>query len=345
MCFYKLGGMAKLNALKTCLILLVGSSLWAEDFRNWRENTGQAGLFFSEGFRGPRQQAMGGTGSSLLTKDPFAVLANPATVDSTAFRHHFAAAGETGGLDQETGLLAWNFSNDKSLYQATFAFIQNHSIEGVDEQGEVTGKNYQPFSQVIQLSTMRTFSTFRFGASLKWIQDHLSDDPGDQDAMGLGLDWGLVWNSPSPRIGFGFSVLNVGRQFRAYTEDGKNDYALNTRIRAGTHIRPSAVRGLVVLIDAEFPRFSPPYAQLGIEYQPNAILTLRSGLERPMANIKGTLDGLFTGEESENVADPGWAYGNIGFGVRWSKISLDYALVLMRYEVGQIHKISLRSGF
>lgn len=337
--------MAKLNALKTCLFILLGSSLWAADFRNWRENSGQGGLFFAEGFRGPRQQAMGGTGSSLLTKDPFAVLANPATVDSTTFRHHFAAAGETGGLDQEAGLLAWNFSKDKNLFQATFAFIQNHAIEGLNEQGELTGTNYKPFSQVIQFSTMRNFSSFRFGASLKWIQDHLSDDPGDQDAMGLGLDWGLVWNSPSPRIGFGVSVLNLGRQFRAYTDDGKNDYALNTRVRAGTHLRPSAVRGLVILIDAEIPRYSQPYAQLGLEYQPNAILTLRGGLERPMANILGTLDGLIEGDESETLADPGSAYGNFGFGVRWSKVSLDYALVLMRYEVGQIHKISLRSGF
>lgn len=328
-----------------CFLVLLGSTLWASDFQNWNGQSGQAGLFFIDAFSGPRQQSLGGAGGSLTTTDPLVVLINPATVDSTSFRHHFSAAGETGGLKRELGLIAWNFKSGANLYQATFAFDRNHPIEGLDENGVQTGKDYRVFSQVIQLSAVQNFSLFRFGASAKFIQDHLSDDPGDQDAMGAGLDWGIVWNSPSPRVGFGFSVLNLGRQFRAYTTSGVDDLALNTRVRFSGHVRPSSVRGMTILLDADFPRYSPPIAHIGAEYLHKNWLALRGGLERPLSNIKGTLQSVFSGEEPDNLADPGWAYGNIGFGVRWARFTLDYALVLMRYEIGQVHKVSLRSGF
>lgn len=337
--------MAKPIFSTLAILLSLPASFWAADFRNWNEHTGQAGLIFIEAFQGTRQQALGNAGGSVFTTDPFQVLTNPAAVDSAPFRHHFAMAGETGALDRDLGLLAWNFSLRGTLLQATFAFTQNDPITGLDEQAQATGREYRVFSQVSQISAMHSFRHVRLGASAKFIQDHLSDDPGDQDAVGAALDWGLVWNSPSPRYGAGISVLNLGRQFRAYTEKGVDDLSLNTRVRASSHYRPSALRGLTVLLDADLPRYTPPLVHWGLEYQPNAWIMLRGGLERSMASVGNTAGELLTGEESSNPPDAGLSYGACGFGLRWSRYSLDYAMVFYRHEIGQAHKLGLRTGF
>jgi hypothetical protein len=163
--------------------------------------------------------------------------------------------------------------------------------------------------------------------------------------MGVAMDWGLLWNSPSPRFGLGFAVLNLGRQFRAYTKDGVDDMALNTRIRIASHYRPAAIRGLTVFGDMEFPRYTQPLFHVGGEYQAAPWLALRGGVQRPIIYARDMVQSAFGKRTMDDAADAGLPYGSVGAGIKWSQFNLDYSLVFLRYEIGQTHRLELRTGF
>lgn len=325
--------------------MIVPALLWADDFRNWSNHSGLNVFAFQEQFQGPRATAMAQAGGSLPTTDIFSVLLNPALLQKASYKHYFGFAGETGSLDRDMGLLAWNFGYQDLLFQTTYAFTQSATIDGLDENGVATNQQYKPFSQSITLTSTIPFPHFYIGLSTKYIRDHLSNDPGDQDAMGIGADWGLVWRSPSPRYGFGLAVLDLGRQFRAYTEDGVDDLALNTRVRASTHYRPAAVRGLTFLLDAELPRYVQPSAHLGLEYSPISWLQLRGGLQRTLPSMRNTVNQIFSGNASDEDAADTWNLGSLGFGVHWQRYTLDYSILILRDGVGQFHKLGLSTGF
>ena len=315
-------------------LFLTFFSAHAGDFSNWSTNSGQGLFSFLELFQGPRNTALSGTGSSAFTPDILATLVNPGNVLASPTQHTVAISWEAGALSQQEGLLAWRFNLGKTTLQTTYAWISNDPIRGLDESGAETGISYQPFDQSINLTAAYPFPDFTFGATAKWIRDHLSDDVGDYNAIGLAMDWGLVWKSPSPRYGFALSVLDLGKQFTPYTANGVDNLALNTRIKLSTHYRPVAIRGLTVYLDTDFPRYSQAIGRLGLEYNPSAWFQLRAGTAR-------SLSSLVKNPASADLA----SVATGGLGVTWSGFTFDYSINILRDGFGQLHRLGLRTGF
>jgi hypothetical protein len=321
----------KSSLLWALLAIFVPSQ--AADFRNWDAHSGNGAFQFLETFQGPRSQALSGAGGSVPTQDALSILVNPATVERATLHHHFALAWETGALGANQGLFAYNTPYRQYLFQTTVVWKAYDAIEGTDVNALNTGTSYLPFNQAIYLSLSFPLQNILFGVSAKLVRDHLSDDAefGDQDALGWGLDWGLVWRSPYPRFGFGLAVLDLGQQARAYTQDGVNGLGLNTRIRASAHYRPALFRGMTIALDAEVPRYVQPTVHAGLEYVPIDWAVVRLGTQRTMSNISDTQDQL--------------SFASAGFGLKWKAYTLDYSVTLLETGLGQKHRVGLRTGF
>jgi len=326
-------------------LLLSAASVHAGNFRNWGENSGQNPFAFAQSNLGPRTTSLSGAGGSMPSADPYSVQVNPAALEQNIRRNNFALAWETGALDRRQGLFAWNTSWNRFLVQGIYAWTDNNPIDGVDETGLATGTSYRPFDQSAMITTTFLTQHFRMGVTGKLLRDHLSSDPGDQDGMAWGFDWGLQLRTPSPRYSFGVSVLDLGRQFQAYTTNGVDNLALNTRIRLSSHYRLAQVRGLTILFDTDIPRYTQPFGHLGLEYSPTPWLFLRSGLQRTLPSLQNSVEQVLMGKADKTATSDHWSLASFGFGANWKALTLDYSIQLLRDGLGQQHRIGLRSGF
>ena len=317
----------------------------ASDFRNWSQPSGQGAFSFMENYQGPRSLGLSGAGASNFNPDPLAITLNPATVLQSKFRQHFAASWETGALAKSEGMLGWNFPVGQSIVQSTFAWTSNDPVTGLDESGVATGKTYSPFNQVFMVSAITPMPDFQFGSTFKLVRDHLSSDPGDEDALGVAMDWGLVWKPSSPRMGWGISVLDLGRQVRAYTQNGVDDLSLNTRIHLSGHYRSAWLRGLTLMLDGELPRYTVPDLRFAAEYSPASWLQLRIGSRRTISSLGNDISKLTSSTKTSDVVSDHWSLFSAGFGATWRIFTLDYSATYLRDELGIQHRLGLSSGF
>jgi len=327
-------------------ILFAFSAIFSSDFRNWDTNTGEGVFSFLKNYQSPRSEAMSNSGGSILSTDPFIVLLNPASLQPTRFRQNIALSWSMGALERSEGLLAWNIKARNVVLQTSFAWTDYQTTSGLDENGTPTGVVYDPMSQVLLFSGMLPTQHFRLGGNLKFVRDHLSNDAGDQSALGAAFDWGLSSREQNPRFGWALSVLDVGRQFRAYTKNGVSDLSFDTRIRASGYFHPVQVRGLTVAFDADLPRYTQPLAHVGLEYAPIPWIQLRAGTQTTLAAVGYQLHKLVS--DSSSTTTPGTPLlplASAGAGLVWKDFTLDYSCVFLRYSLGQTHRLAIRTGF
>lgn len=331
-----------MNFSRILSIALIPALSFTADFRNWDTYPGSTAFSYAQSFQGPRQNALSNAAPSLPSADLFSILANPATIDTATLKHSVAIAWEEGALQRQQAMLSYRFDMGFAPIQATIAWIGHDEIQGT-EMGNSddlveTGTIYAPTSQMWMLSTLLPTQHFQVGVSIKWLSEHLGGEATDQDGMALGFDWGLRSRNPQLRYGWSFAVMDLGGQIRAYTQNGVDSLPLNTRIHLGGHYKPSAIRGLTVFCDAEAPRYSPWVAHLGAEWTPAPWLALRAGTQSPFAEWNARIRGKTY--EGANL----YQWGSFGAGLNWGRWNLDYAMVLLRDELGLKHTLGLRAG-
>ena len=140
----------------------------------------------------------------------------------------------------------------------------------------------------------------------------------EESANGVAVDVGVYHISRVEGVKMAAVITNLGLPMKFDAEE----YALPRTVKVGaSYERESvALKGRVLLtLDVVFPNDGDIKEHLGGEYAYNRLLYLRAGYK--------------AGYDSQG--------GTFGFGVRHQKYSLDYAMLLVRNDLGDGHRISL----
>lgn len=329
------------------MIRSFGISLWlsaalfsAVAGSNFFSNQSTAGgaFAFVEDYAGSTAFARAQSGVSTSQRDLFAVLLNPASPAAINQNHDFALAWKSGAVQTHQGSFAWAFPWQLARLQLTYNNHFHSAIAETDINGATTGHEFSPYSQSVAVSAQVPTTHFVVGVSLKHLLDQLSDLPGDQSAMAWGMDWGLRLRNNSPRWGAGLAVLNLGNQFRAYTENGVNYLPLNTIIQVGGHLNLVVPRGTTWMLDLRLERYGPTSVHTAVDYTINPWLTVHAGLQRSIPEIMYLLNMFFT--EAEAVGGH-WDMLNLGAEVHTDKWTLNYGMAWLTENQGLRHQISL----
>lgn len=312
------------------------------DFFHWQPS-GEGSFTSFNNLYGPQNAALGGAGGALATPQPLAALVNPAAVQSSTDRYQAAVALEMGALYTSQALIALNYEWRGILWQPLFYLEKQSSMQGMNTDGYETDIKYTPQQNIMALSAIKTLSNIRFGSTLKWLRDHLSPESRDQDGMAIALDWGLWWQGSDPRYSLGFSVLNLGRQIRAYTQSGSNHQLLNTTLKLSSMWRFTHPRGLCLLMDADFPRYSPMNLHVGLEYPLTRWILLRGGANPLFSEIRYWMNPILPHDYDEPLKPSQQFY--VGTALDLNGWVFEYALTRLRYNAGFRHQLGLRQSF
>lgn len=332
--------------LKTIILTLFTFLLQTPSFAEFfsSKSTGLAVFRFADRYGTPRNTALQGAGGALASGDPGILRSNPAAFMPSMNRHQMGLYWTSGRLEQSLGSLHWGFPLGKGFFNIGYDWSQVGTIEGMDENGNPTGRQYKPSNQQFMVAHSLALSKFRFGSVARILSDNLSEDYGDQTALAWALDWGLWYQGNSPVWSGGFSVLDLGRQERAYTDGGTNHAPLNTTLRASLHVRPRNFSRFSLLADAEAPRHTPTRLRLGAEYHMSQQLVLRGGLRRDMVEAGRLLKGILS------IDSPEYSGGSLdlfsaGAGLRIGIFQADYALSFFRKDLGYEQRLGLTAFF
>ena len=323
-----------LIVLFICVFSLKG---WSQNFLS-NEHTAGGAFAFIEDFGGTVGMARAQTGVSTEQNDLFSTLLNPASPSPVAQKQNIAFSWKAGAVQSNQGSMAWAFPYKLARLQLTYNNHIHHNIAEYDIQGEATGHELKPYDQSLAFSVQVPTTHFIIGANFKHLLDRLSDLPQDQCAMAWGMDWGLRLRNDSPRWGAGIAVLNLGNQFRAYTEKGVNYLPLNSIIQLGGHLNLIVPRGATLMLDLRLERYGPISIHTALDYVVNPWLTLHGGLQRSIPELMYTLDMFFTEAE---LAVGHWDLINAGCTIQAEKWTLNYALAWLTENQGMRHQISL----
>ena len=137
------------------------------------------------------------------------------------------------------------------------------------------------------------------------------------DAFGIGMDLGLIYETPYPGLKAGFAAQNLGTPIKFY----KQGFDLPLLFRLGGDYAVPQTR-LHVMPEVDLPMDESPVLALGAEYD---------------------VDGIFfprVGYRYNNIFNP-WS---LGFGVRWDLWGTDFSVVPYG-ELGMTYKGSLSYRF
>jgi hypothetical protein len=152
------------------------------------------------------------------------------------------------------------------------------------------------------------------GASIKPVYEKMDDEA----AKGVAFDLGLYHVSRIPGIKFAAVIANIGKPMKFVSEE----FALPRVVKiGGSYERPvPAARGNILLaLDVLFPNDGDVKEHVGVEYGYARKLFLRTGFK--------------SGYETQGAT--------FGFGLAYRNLQFDYALLLVKSDLGDSHRISL----
>ncbi|MCQ2096434.1 MAG: hypothetical protein MJY87_00625 [Fibrobacter sp.] len=332
---------------KLSLALSVGLLLPVAGQAYFTQNdAGQEVFSFMNTFDGPRNTALEKSAGAMPSTDPTITQLNPASLILPEGKHHMAEAHwQTGDFADNQGSLSYTGHYDKYLLQVTYNWLDYGSIDGYDEYGEATGKDYEPFSQLTTATVAFPMKHFRFGATLKFASDRLADDEGDRTALGLAFDWGITWQSESKLFGLALAARDFGCILRDYVDDGEEAYypMAQAFILSG-YMRPRALPRLVLFTSTEFPRFAEPFLNLGGEYTLGNSFFARVGFSRTWLDLYRDATELMASSSRPDETNRAHMI-SAGLGYTNDLFSVDYSFSYLAQGLGQEHRLGLRFNF
>jgi hypothetical protein len=218
------------------------------------------------------------------------------------------------------------------------SYVDYDQIAATDENQNVTG-TLHPFSLYPAVSYARAAGErWRWGATLKAAHETLGDFEGSRPAFGAGLDAGFQYQPAVRNLGFGASVVNLGRKFTGHTETDATG-PLPGMVKGGLFYHPRGRRQLALAADVEVPFHSPPVLAVGGEYRVLSEWELRAGTRWDADDIRNLYGWL---NPSADIGERGGEAVKLGAGttVRVGPVEVDYAAQWWR-ELGVVHALTV----
>jgi len=308
-----------------------------------RKNEAQDVFGWAMLLQSPRTVAFEGAGSALQTQDFGAAIMNPALLQGSGYGA--GISGQSGDLADWQGIAV--FSHPFSIGEAngrmqhTYGVVDNGDVENLNSEAEPMGTSH-PIAQYYAITAAFPLTHFKFGITGRFLWQRLSETHDAQTGMGLGMDWGFLWNSNSARYGLAFMGRHLGRQIRPFVKDGVNGYALASELAVSTFWRLN--QNFVWLLECTAPRYSPAAGKLGLEYRFSEAVFARAGMQRDIIDVTRFARSIFDKSESSPKAGY-YRLFSAGAGYRFSDFALDYSYSLLIEGQGSEHRIGLSGAF
>lgn len=177
------------------------------------------------------------------------------------------------GLSQQKDFAYANRSELSALWKSGYslgAFALYRSVLSytpTDEFDNALGSSVQPFALDLGLRASRPISKqWSAGLGLHLPMEQVAFQAGDQLALGLGMDLGLVYN-PSDKRQVSLLVRNLGMGLRSYQNSGENYRLMDTRFSAQTLWRSLSEPRWNFEIGAEGGFYTESHLLFGTEYR------------------------------------------------------------------------------
>jgi hypothetical protein len=309
-----------------------------------KENEGLAAFGWALLLQSPRTAAFEGAGSAFPAQDFGAALMNPALLQGEKFGA--GIAWQSGDFADRQGIAVFShpfsIGEMKGRMQHTYGIIDNGEILNRDEFGDETGITSYPIAQYYAITFALPLKRFKFGITGRYLWERLAEIEGSQIGMGLGMDWGFLWNSGSARYGFGLVGRHLGSQFRSFMKGGVNGYALASELAASAFWRSSPK--FTWLFECAAPRYSPALGKLGLEYRFSEPVFLRAGAQREFIEMFRLVRSVFDKDEDMPKASY-YRLFSAGAGYKFGNFALDYSYSMLIEGMGNEHRVGLSGSF
>jgi hypothetical protein len=309
------------------------------------ENEGGAVFAWMGNLQSARTAALEGAGGAMRSNDAGAVLLNPAQLTGGT-GYAASAAWQTGDLADMQGILAFAHPAGPFRMQHTYGVVSNGEVPHYNADGDATGVSSYPVAQTYSATLSFPLAWFDFGVSARGVFEKLADTQGSQVAIGLAMDWGILWRFKSQKYGLGFAARNFGAQVRSFVEGGSNNHPMAQEFALQGFWRPSG-RGFAWMLELNAPRYSPVEARLGAEYMLGA-LAIRAGFRRNVVDLYEAAKSLFTSKSIPDATGTHHLFG-VGAGyngqIRGLQVSFDYSYNMLFEGMGAEHRLALGVGW
>jgi len=316
----------------TACVFSAGSALW-----------GQPGSPGTEEFSGLKiissARAAGLCGSySALAEGASAVGINPAGLSRESGQYRYTGSLRAHPTGANAGSVSYSRPAGPGAQIAFNAsYLDYGTIEGMDEQGNSIG-DFNPSSIYPSLTYACGGERWRYGTTLKLATEYLGDFQGAQSALGVGLDAGFQFRPAARNLGFGASVVNVGRKLRGHFQ-GETDYgAFPASLKAGAFYHPRGLDALAITGEAEIPWHSAPGFAMGLEHRLSSQFDLRAGMHWDVNDMRAVLGWTDFQPKREVYGTAPRAAGGATF--RLGRADVDYAAQWWR-GLGLAHALTL----
>jgi len=315
-----------MNLYKVCLFLALTFSACSLFAMN--ENAGTRGFAFMNLLYSARAAGMANAFTG-LANDGDAVFFNTAGLAQTSGSHlkttyiNYIEGLQGGSLVYKTDL------NEEWKIAPFVQFMVSDAIPRTIEVNGAFGGQVGTFGTsdiVVGIGFARNMHpALDFGFNVKYMYEKLDT----YDASAIAVDFSVMHQTNVEELRIGLVLRNFGWQLTHFT-DAKHNEELPTMIVAGASYR-FRDKGFINF-DLARPFDNDFFFRLGLEYNHNAYLTLRTGLDSRMDDYRAgqTLD--FTS---------GLAFG---IGINWNRYIVDFG-VSSKGGLGFVNQISISYKF
>lgn len=309
-------------------------------------DAGQEVFSFINTFDSPRNAALEKSAGASPSTDPTITQLNPAAIILPEGKNHVISAHwQTGDMADNQGCLSYTGHHDIYIYQISYNWLDYGSIDGYDEEGAPTNKEYEPFSQLATATVAFPMKHFSIGATLKFAADKLAEEDGDRTALGAAFDLGFSWQAESKRWGISLMARDFGTLLRDYTDDGDDDYyPMSQTFAIAGFFRPASLPRLTIFADSDFPRYQEAFLSLGGEYALGKSFAVRVGFERAWLDLYRDAMELLASDSRPSESNNAHMI-SAGLGYSTDLFALDYSFSYLAQGLGQEHRLGLRVNF
>ena len=312
-----------------------------------QDNSGEEAFSFVSTFDSPRNAALEHSAGAMPSTDPTVSQMNLAALRMQEGKNHVVEAHwQTGDFAENQGSLFYTTKYKDYAIQISYNWYDVGEIQGVDELGEYTNKNYNPFGHLFTAGLAFPMKHIQFGAGIKVVAEKLAEERNtDRTAIGAAFDWGIAWQNNSNSIGLSVAGKDFGAMLRDYSDDGVEDYyAMSQTFTASAFFKPKSIRRLTMYTATEFPRFTPSTLDIGAEYALGKSFTIRGGWTRSWLDLGRGIKELAASNSRPDEANTARLF-SLGLGYSSNLFALDYAFSYLAEGLGMEHRIGLRLGF
>lgn len=325
--------------MRGALPILISSGLpLAQDYS---ERAGTAEFQYLETLVFARPAGLAGAYTS-LAHGLDAVGYNPAGLSKSENLRSVAATFRYHMLEVSSGNATYAYPGSAGrVYAFSASYINYGKINEVDENGVASGRRLLPASFNPSLTASgKASENIRIGATLRGLSEYLGDYEGSQVALGWGVDVGMQYQPSVRNLGFGLSLLNLGRKEEPHYAGGRTGGLLPATLKGGMYYYPIELRKVKVAVDGELPWHDAPRLAGGVEYAYSPSFTLRAGSRIDWTEARHYFLKV-TDERPGDLQGGNALKAAGGFTFLAQDIGLDYA-VQYWHGLSWVHALTLR---